>query len=55
MDWTVSKDRERLTIKFKPGNGDFGTGNTVFVKIAGASFSDKPVKGWSEWSVNTDP
>src|ERR1700750_1316482 len=27
MTWRVSRDGRQLTIKFKPGTGDFGTGN----------------------------
>jgi hypothetical protein len=33
MAWSVDKSRHKLTIKFKKGCGDFGTGNIVDVTI----------------------
>ncbi len=33
MTWSVGKSRKVLTIRFKRGRGDFGTGNKVTVTI----------------------
>ena|ERR1035437_4075165 len=33
MSWSVDKSRHKLTIKFKKGCGDFGSGNVVDVII----------------------
>jgi hypothetical protein len=33
MTWSVDKSRKKLTIKFKKGCGDFGTGDMVEVTI----------------------
>jgi len=35
MIWKVDKSRKKLSIKFKKGSGDFGTGNAVEVTIKG--------------------
>ena len=33
MEWKIDPTRKRLTIQFRPGKGDFGTGNKVEVRI----------------------
>jgi hypothetical protein len=40
MTWHVSPDGKQLIIKFKPGMGDFGTGNWVTVQIDCSAFTD---------------
>jgi hypothetical protein len=55
MNWAVSPDGKRLTVKFKQGKGDFGSGNTVIVRVAAAALSDIPPRDWFEWSVDTGP
>lgn len=59
MEWTVSSDGRQLTVKFKQGNGDFGSGNAVSVSIAKSAFKELPPNSpnWSnsiEWSIDTD-
>jgi hypothetical protein len=39
MTWRVDKSQKNLTIKFKKGCGDFGTGNIVDVTIKSAAIS----------------
>ena len=39
MFWNVDKSRHKLTIKFKKGCGDFGSGNIVDVIIKSSSIS----------------
>jgi hypothetical protein len=39
MTWRVDKSRHKLTIKFKKGCGDFGTGNIVDVIIKPSAIS----------------
>ena len=34
MTWRVDQNGRRLVVKFKPGMGDFGSGNTVEVRVA---------------------
>jgi len=48
MPWAVSPDGKRLTVKFKQGNGDFGTGNTVILRVAGAALSGISARDWFE-------
>ena len=40
MTWHVSPDGKQLIIKFKPGMGDFGTGNWVTVQIDCSAFTE---------------
>jgi hypothetical protein len=39
MTWRVDKSRHKLTIKFKKGCGDFGTGDIVDVIIKTSAIS----------------
>src|SRR4029453_1153622 len=40
--WRVSNSGKRLTIKFKPGTGDFGTGNRVEITLYKTAFIVPP-------------
>ena len=42
MKWRVSQGGRRLTIKFKPGTGDFGTGNQAEVTLFKTAFAQPP-------------
>jgi len=42
MTWRVSDNGRRLTIKFKPGTGDFGSGNSAEVTLYKAAFIEPP-------------
>ena len=42
MTWRVSRDGKRLTIKFKPGTGDFGTGNRAEITLYKTAFAVPP-------------
>jgi hypothetical protein len=42
MMWRVSPDGKRLTIKFKPGTGDFGTGNRAEINLYKTAFMVPP-------------
>lgn len=42
MTWHISHDRKRLTIKFKFGAGDFGTGNNAEITLYKAAFAVPP-------------
>jgi hypothetical protein len=52
MTWSVSKDGKILQIRFKPGMGDFGTGNTVTVYLDSSAFIGQPDS--YEWTIPTD-
>jgi len=52
MQWAVSPDGKRPTVNFKQGSGDFGTGNTVILRVAGAALAGILKRDWFEWSVN---
>jgi hypothetical protein len=55
MTWTVSRDGKRLRIRFKPGMGDFGTGNGLTVHINSAALvKNTGVNPRMEWSIDTD-
>lgn len=55
MIWSVSPDRECLHIRFKPGMGDFGTGNGVTVHIQkSALVGYEGINNRFEWSILTD-
>jgi hypothetical protein len=55
MTWVVSRDGKRLRIRFKPGMGDFGTGNGVTVHISSAALLKAArVNPRLEWSIDTD-
>ena len=42
MTWRVSDNGRRLTIKFKPGTGDFGSGNSAEVTLYKTAFIEPP-------------
>jgi hypothetical protein len=50
MTWHTSRDRKQLTIKFKPGTGDFGTGNQAEITLYKTAFS-LPPKNFPEYMV----
>jgi hypothetical protein len=50
MTWRVSGDGKRLTIKFKYGTGDFGTGNRAEVTLYKTSFIVPP-KNFPNYAV----
>jgi hypothetical protein len=50
MTWRTSRDRKQLTIKFKPGTGDFGTGNQAEITLYKTAFS-LPPKNFPEYMV----
>ena len=49
-------ERKRLIIRFKPGLGDFGTGNAVHVEIEPSAFVEPIHTGNQKfsWSISTD-
>jgi hypothetical protein len=56
MSWRVGQNGKRLVVKFKPGMGDFGSGNSVEVLVDRSAFSGG-VNSQNirfEWSINTD-
>ena len=53
MTWRVDKSRHKLTIKFKKGCGDFGTGNIVDVIIKSSAISGLPKEDIT-LSISTD-
>jgi hypothetical protein len=56
MSWRVGQNGKRLVIKFKPGMGDFGSGNSVEVQVDRSAFAgdiESPNNRF-EWSINTD-
>jgi hypothetical protein len=56
MMWEVDRSGKVLTIRFKPGRGDFGTGNGVNISVHAAAFAHPPaVVGVVTWSIATDP
>ena len=57
MRWRISGDGRQIVIDFKPGAGDFGSGNAVEVTIDGSAFAG-PGRGGENrftWSITTDP
>jgi hypothetical protein len=56
MSWRVEKNGKRLVIKFKPGMGDFGGGNSVEVQVDRSAFAGdvECASNRFEWSINTD-
>ena len=54
MDWSLDRTRKNLTVKFKAGKGNFGTGNSIKVTIDGAGFIGSPEQTY-EWTIPTDP
>jgi hypothetical protein len=56
MTWRVSRDRKELVIKFKPGRGDFGTGNRAEITLYKSVFTTPP-KDFPDYVIfeqNTD-
>src|ERR1039458_5058512 len=47
MTWTVDKSKKVLTVKFKPGMGDFGSGNTVTFVLKPGVFPADENQGFS--------
>jgi hypothetical protein len=55
MSWRVEQRGKKLVIKFKPGMGDFGSGNSVEVKVDRSGFAEVESSNERfEWSINTD-
>src|SRR5215210_5713299 len=56
MSWHVGRNGRRLVIKFKPGMGDFGSGNSVEVRVDRSALLGGSESGNNqlEWSINTD-
>ena len=50
MTWRTSPDRKQLTIEFKPGTGDFGTGNKAAITLYKTAFT-LPPKNFPEYMV----
>jgi len=50
MTWRVSGDRKRLTIRFKAGTGDFGSGNRAEVTLYREAFIVPP-KDFPEYVI----
>jgi hypothetical protein len=53
MVWSVDKSRHKLTIKFKKGCGDFGSGNIVDVIIKSSAITGLPKEDIT-LSISTD-
>lgn len=56
MIWSVDRNGRRLVIRFKPGMGDFGSGNAVEVQIERSAFMMVGSSGNNHfrWSIDTD-
>ncbi len=56
MSWRVRQNGRRLVIKFKPGMGDFGSGNSVEVLIDRSALIGvvESRNDQLQWSINTD-
>lgn len=56
MTWRVGRNGRRLVIQFKPGMGDFGSGNGVEVRLARSALAGnvESPNGRFEWSISTD-
>ena len=50
MTWRTSRDGKQITIKFKPGTGDFGTGNEAEITLYKTAFT-LPPKDFPEYMV----
>jgi hypothetical protein len=50
MTWRTSRDRKQLTIEFKAGTGDFGTGNKAEITLYKKAFT-LPPKDFPEYMV----
>jgi hypothetical protein len=56
MTWSVDRNGRRLVIRFKPGMGDFGSGNSVEIQIERSAFRKMGSSGNNHfrWSIDTD-
>lgn len=56
MEWRVGQGGRRLVIRFKPGSGDFGSGNRVEVEVDRSAFAGgiAPPNERFAWSISTD-
>lgn len=58
MTWRVDEGGRRLVIKFKPGLGDFGSGDNITIRVHGSAFTGRaipiPPDGWLGWMISTD-
>jgi hypothetical protein len=56
MTWSVDRNGKRLVIRFKPGMGDFGSGNVVEIQIQRSAFTKLGSSGNNHfrWSIDTD-
>ena len=55
MEWSVSDDRKRLRIRFRPGMGGFGSGNGVTVHVdKSAIVKYCGPNNRLEWEIQTD-
>lgn len=56
MTWYVGQNGKRLVIKFKPGMGDFGSGNRVEVQVDRSAFVGQIESSNDryDWSIDTD-
>lgn len=56
MNWRTERSRRRLIIKFKPGMGDFDTGDRVEIRINRSAFAGPMTSGnnYFTWVIDTD-
>ena len=56
MTWRVERNGKRLVIRFKPGMGDFGSGNRVGVYLDRSAFVKPMPSGNTSftWVIDTD-
>lgn len=56
VSWRVEQHGRRLVIRFKPGMGDFGSGNRVEVLVDRSAFMGRIESSNErfEWSIDTD-
>ena len=56
MDWRVNRDGKQIVIRFKPGKGGFGSGNSVEIEIDRSAFARLAGSGnvTFRWIIETD-
>ena len=56
MDWRVNRDGKQIVIRFKPGKGGFGSGNSVEIEIDRSAFAQLAGAGALRfrWVIETD-
>ena len=56
MDWRVNRDGKQIVIRFKPGKGGFGSGNSVEIEIDRSAFDRLAGSGnlRFRWVIGTD-